>query len=82
MIYELIANTLAAMILGIISGTLVSILAIRLFYTIVELPFEVELPLQTMAVLFLFTVFSLFFGAKYGTSAVYRKNIAQILKGL
>ena len=76
MIYELIANTLAAMVLGLISGCLVSVLAIRLFYTIVELPFEVELPLQTMTVLFLFTLSSLFFGAKYGTRAVYGKNIA------
>ena len=76
MIYELIANTLAAMVLGLMSGIIVSILAIRLFYTIVELPFEVELPLQTMAILFLFTLMSLFLGAKYGTSAVYSKNIA------
>ena len=63
MIYELTATTFAAMVLGFASGILVSVLAVAQFHIIVELPMEIEIPINTMAILFVFAVFSLYFGA-------------------
>lgn len=45
LVYELMANTLSSITLGFCSGFLVSILAISLFYIIVELPFKLALPI-------------------------------------
>ena len=81
MIYELTANTVAAMLLGFASGLIVSILAIHQFHISVELPLTVELPLNNFLVLFLFTITSLYFGAQQGLVGLNRKNIASILKG-
>ena len=63
MIYELAANTFAAMFLGFASGILVSVLATSLFHIVVELPLDMDLPINTMLAMFLFTSTSLYFGA-------------------
>ena len=81
MIYELVANTFAAMLLGFASGTLVSVLAIHQFHIIVELPLTIELHLQNFLVLLIFTITSLYFGAQQGMQTLNKKNIASILKG-
>ena len=81
MIFELISNTLSAMTLGYISGIVVSCLAIAQFYVTVELPVEIALPYPTMIVVGVCAILSLILGAKYGTSALFSRNIASILKG-
>ena len=81
MVYELTVSTLAAMLLGFASGVAVSILAVATFHIIVELPLQVELPLATMAVVFIFSLMSLVAGGRYGASTLFKRNIASILKG-
>ena len=81
MVYELVSNTLSAMTLGYISGTMVSVFAIAQFHTLVEIPLRVELPISTMVVVGICALMSLGAGAKYGTSELFRRNIASILKG-
>lgn len=81
MILELVSNTLSAMTLGYTSGILVSCLAIAQFYVTVELPVAIALPYSTMNVVGICAICSLVFGAKYGTSALFSRNIASILKG-
>jgi hypothetical protein len=81
MIYELISNTLSAMTLGYTSGIIVSCLAIAQFYVTVELPVRINLPYSTMVVVGICAILSLILGAKYGTSALFSRNIASILKG-
>lgn len=81
MVHEMVSNTISAMILGYSSGILISLLSIAQFHIIVELPISIELPLTTMAIVGVSALVSLFFGAKYGTSILYQKNIASILKG-
>lgn len=81
MVYELISNVLSAITLGYASGIVVSCLAIAQFYVTVELPIKVYLPYETMGVVFFCAIGSLLFGAKYGTSALFSRNIASILKG-
>lgn len=81
MIYELVSNTLSAITLGYLSGILTSILAIASFHTISEIPLQVKLPLNTMIVVFTFGIASLYLGAKLGTSELFSRSIASILKG-
>jgi len=81
MVYELVSNTLSAMTLGYGSGVLVSCLAIAQFYTLVELPLKVSLPFGTMGIVGVCAILSLAAGAKFGTSALFSRNIASILKG-
>lgn len=81
MVYELISNTLSAMTLGFIEGVIVSCLSIASFYTMVELPLQVSLPYPTMAVVAICAMLSLMFGARFGTRALFSRNIASILKG-
>ena len=81
MVYELMVSTLAAMLLGFVSGVVVSILAVATFHIIVELPLQVELPLSTMGVVFVFSLMSLVAGGRYGASTLFKRNIASILKG-
>lgn len=81
MVYELVSNTLSAMTLGYISGTMVSVFAIAQFHTLVELPLRVKLPISTMVVVGICALASLGAGAKYGTTELFRRNIASILKG-
>jgi hypothetical protein len=81
MVYELVANTISAMVLGAIEGILVSCLSIASFYTFVELPLEIELPYATIMVVTVCAVVSLVAGAKFGTTALFSRNIASILKG-
>ena len=81
MVYELISNTLSAMTLCYLSGLIVSVLAIAQFHTLVELPLKVELPYNTMVVVGICALLSLIAGAKYGTSELFSRNIASILKG-
>ena len=81
MIYELIASTLAAMVLGFSAGVIVSLLGIAQFHIIVELPMQAELPWMTIAVVFFFSILSLIAGGRYGTSILFQRSIASILKG-
>jgi len=81
MIYELIANTLSAMTLGYISGVIVTCIAIAQFYTFAELPMKVALPVFMLVVVGIFAFLSLAAGAKFGTRALFLRNIASILKG-
>lgn len=81
MVYELCANTASAMALGFTEGVIVSCLSIASFYTMVELPLAVTLPYTTMSVVAVCAVCSLAAGAKFGTSALFSRNIASILKG-
>lgn len=81
MIYELISNVLSAITLGYASGIVVSCLAIAQFYVTVELPIKINLPYETMGIVGFCAVASLLLGAKYGTSALFSRNIASILKG-
>jgi putative ABC transport system permease protein len=81
MIYELVSNTLSAMTIGYTSGFLVSYLTIAQFYTTVELPIKITLPYRTMLVVGFCALLSLVFGAKFGTTALFKRNIASILKG-
>jgi len=81
MIFELVSNTLSAMTLGFTSGILVSVLAIAQFHVTVELPCSIQLPTVTLAIVFGCSILSLVAGARYGTQALYNKNIASILKG-
>jgi ABC-type antimicrobial peptide transport system permease subunit len=80
-VYELIATTLAAITLGYVCGIIVSVLSIAIFHIIVELPMKVQLPWGTLIMIFIFAIFSMLAGAKYGTSVLFKKNIAGILKG-
>jgi hypothetical protein len=81
MVYELVSNTLSAMTLGLISGVIVSCLSIAQFYTLVELPLKVNLPTTTICVVCVCALLSLVAGSKYGTSELFSRNIASILKG-
>lgn len=81
MVYELISNTLSAMTIGYSSGILVSILAIAQFHVTVELPLQVNLPQGMLMAVGICAIGSLVLGAKYGTTTLYKKNIASILKG-
>ena len=81
MVYELVSNTLSAMTLGYGAGIIVSCLSIAQFYILVELPFKVSLPYTTMWVVGGCAILSLMAGAKFGTSALFSRNIASILKG-
>lgn len=81
MIYELVSNTLSAMTLGYSSGIIVSCIAIAQFHTLVELPLKFTLPLQTFVIVGICAVMSLIAGGKFGTSALFQRNIASILKG-
>jgi hypothetical protein len=81
MVYELVANTISAMLLGVIEGILVSCLSIASFYTFVELPLEIELPYATIMIVTICAVVSLVAGAKFGTTTLFSRNIASILKG-
>ena len=81
MVYELVSNTLSAVTLGYISGSATSVLAIAQMHTIAEIPLVVKLPYNTMAVVFVYGMLSLALGAKYGTSELFSRNIASILKG-
>lgn len=81
MIYELVSNTLSAMTIGYTSGILVSYLAIAQFYTTVELPITLDLPYYTMGVVGFCALISLVVGAKFGTTVLFKRNIASILKG-
>merc|ERR1712038_656942 len=81
MIYELVASTLAAMVLGFSAGIIVSLLNMAQFHIIVELPMQAELPWMTIVVVLLFSVLSLIIGGRYGTSILFQRNIASILKG-
>ena len=80
-VYELIATTMAAITLGYICGIIVSVLSIAIFHIIVELPMKVELPVNTLIQIFIFAIASMIVGAKYGTSILFKNNIAKILKG-
>ena len=81
MVYELVANTISAMALGLVEGILVSCLSIASFYTFVELPLTVELPYTTIAIVNVCAIVSLVAGAKFGTKTLFSRNIASILKG-
>ena len=81
MIYELISNTLSAMTLGYTSGIIVSCLAIAQFYVTAELPLIINLPYSTLVVVGFCAILSLILGAKFGTHALFSRNIASILKG-
>ena len=81
MVYELVSNTLSAMTLGYGAGIIVSCLSIAQFYILVELPLKVSLPYSTMWVVGVCAILSLMAGAKFGTSALFSRNIASILKG-
>ena len=80
-VYELIATTMAAITLGYVCGIIVSLLSIAIFHIIVELPMKVELPVNTLIQIFVFAIGSMIIGAKYGTSILFKNNIAKILKG-
>ena len=71
MVYELVASTMAAVFLGYASGVVVSFLGIAQFHIIVELPMKAELPWNQMAVVFVFSIISLIFGGRYGTSLLF-----------
>ena len=77
----MISNTLSAMTLGYISGILVSVLSLMQFNVLVELPFELELPVRKMLILGFGALVSMVVGARYGTAAFQKKNISSILKG-
>jgi predicted lysophospholipase L1 biosynthesis ABC-type transport system permease subunit len=81
MVYELVANTASAMTLGFTEGVIVSCLSIASFYTMVELPLAISLPYGTMIVVAGCAISSLAAGAKFGTSSLFSRNIASILKG-
>lgn len=81
MVYELISNTLSAMTLGFSCGIIVSCLSIAQFYTLVELPLKVKLPHVTIVIVAICAILSLAAGAKFGTTALFSRNIASILKG-
>jgi predicted lysophospholipase L1 biosynthesis ABC-type transport system permease subunit len=81
MVYELVSNTISAMTLGYISGIVVSVLAIAQFHTLVELPLRITFPYGTMAIVGACALTSLAFGSKFGTSELFSRNIASILKG-
>jgi len=81
MVYELISNTLSAITLGFITGTIVAALSIAQFYTMVELPLRLLLPTTTMAIVGICAVISLVAGSIYGTTELFSRNIASILKG-
>lgn len=80
-VYELIATTLSAITLGYVCGIVVSVLSIAIFHIIVELPMKVNLPTTLLIQVFVFAIASMIAGARYGTSVLFKKNIAGILKG-
>ena len=80
-VYELIATTMAAITLGYVVGIIVSMLSIAIFHIIVELPMKVQLPWMQLVQIFVFAIVSMIAGAKYGTTVLFRNNIAKILKG-
>ena len=80
-VYELVSTTLSAITLGYVCGIIVSVLSIAIFHIIVELPMKVNLPTTLLIQLFFFAIASMIAGAKYGTSVLFKKNIAGILKG-
>ena len=77
----MIANTLAALTMGYISGFSISILQVAQFHIIVELPLTVDLPKLPFIAVAVFGLCTMIMGAKYGTSLLYSKQISQILKG-
>lgn len=81
MVYELVTNVISAMTLGYFSGICVSILAIAQFHTLVELPLRVNFPWATMIIVGCCALISLAVGSRYGTSDLFSRNIASILKG-
>lgn len=81
MIYELVSNTLSAVTLGYIAGIVTSILAIAQIFTYTDMPLHIDLPYTTMEIVFVCGLLSLYIGAKYGTTEIWTRSIASILKG-
>ena len=72
---------MAAITLGYVCGIIVSVLSVAIFHIIVELPMKMQLPILTLAQIFIFAIASMIAGARYGTAILFQKNISQILKG-
>ena len=81
MMIEMVANTLAAILLGYFAGIMVSLLTVAQFHIFVELPITFQLPLMPLFSVGAAGIFSMIAGAKFGTAILYGKSISSILKG-
>jgi ABC-type antimicrobial peptide transport system permease subunit len=78
--YEAFLVILAASILGVSIGIIVTALVTQQFYTFVELPFDLKLPYYITGILLLTALVTTYFAVLIPIKQVNRSTIAKVLK--
>lgn len=68
--YELLSTVLSALTTGIFSGIMVTLLSVSLFFVIIELPVQLDLPQNQIIFISILSLMAAILGGKFGTSVI------------